>query len=233
VNRTVAFLVLRVYAIQTEMTVHTDRSGPAIGLIAKLALAYRTVTLRPADRVTLVRATIVGGVAALTADSFVRPVSVAIVVTLAVIALALDAVDGWVARHTRTASPFGARFDMEVDAFLILVLSVDVARSVGSWVLAIGVARYVFGGAGWLLRWLREPMPSSYWGKTVAAIQGIVLTTAAAGVLPTPAIETMLAIALALLAESFAHQVWWLARHRDVQPRTRLETAHRMPAHVG
>jgi phosphatidylglycerophosphate synthase len=188
VNRTVAFLVLRVYAIQTEMTVHTDRSGPAIGLIAKLALAYRTVTLRPADRVTLVRATIVGGVAALTADSFFRPVSVAIVVTLAVIALVLDAVDGWVARHTRTAS---------------------------------------------LLRWLREPMPSSYWGKTVAAIQGIVLTTAAAGVVPMPAIETMLAIALALLAESFAHQVWWLARHRDVQPRTRLETAHRMPAHVG
>jgi phosphatidylglycerophosphate synthase len=247
------------------MTVHTDRSGPAIGLIAYVALqgallaaldeavglsivgwvvgltcsvatnaalAYRTVTLRPADRVTLVRATIIGGVAALTADSFVRPVSVSLVVTLAVIALVLDAVDGWVARHTRTASPFGARFDMEVDAFLILVLSVDVARSAGAWVLAIGAARYAFAAAGWLLRWLREPMPSSYWGKTVAAIQGIALTTAAAGVLPALAIDAVLAIALILLAESFGHQVWWLARHRHMQLRPRIEGARRMPAHV-
>jgi phosphatidylglycerophosphate synthase len=247
------------------MTVHTDRSGPAIGLIAYVALlvallavlsetaglsivgwvvglscglatnaalAYRTVTLRPADQVTLVRATIIGGVAALTADSFVRPVPVAIVVTLAVIALVLDAVDGWVARRTRTASPFGARFDMEVDAFLILVLSVDVARSLGPWVLAIGAARYAFGAAGWLLRWLREPMPSSYWGKTVAAIQGVVLTTAVAGVLPALVIDTVLAIALALLAESFAHQVRWLARHHYMQLRPRVEAARRIPAHV-
>ena len=35
----------------------------------------------------------------------------------------LDLVDGWVARRTGTASPFGARFDLETDAALILVLS--------------------------------------------------------------------------------------------------------------
>ena len=73
---------------------------------------------------------------------------------------------------------------MEVDAFLILVLSVYVARSVGPWVLAIGVARYAFVVAGWLLPWLREPLPPRYWRKVVAAIQGIVLTVAAADVLP-------------------------------------------------
>ena len=39
----------------------------------------------------------------------------------------LDAVDGQVARRTGTVSALGARFDMEVDAFLILVLSVYVA----------------------------------------------------------------------------------------------------------
>ncbi len=238
----------------------TVRTGPAIGLIAQVALlallgeafgltpvgwlvgvssglatnatlAYRTDRLRPADRVTLARATIVGAVAALTADAFVRSVSVPLLVSLAAVALALDAVDGWVARRTRTESPFGARFDMEVDAFLILVLSVDVARSIGAWVLAIGAARYLFGVAAWLLRWMRRPMPSSYWGKTVAAIQGIVLTIAVAGVLPAVAIETMLAIALALLAESFGHQVWWLARHRDVQPHPRVE-APRIVAHA-
>ena len=46
-----------------------------------------------------------------------------------------------------TTSPLGARFDMEVDAFLILVLSVYVGRTIGAWVLAIGVARYAFVAA--------------------------------------------------------------------------------------
>jgi hypothetical protein len=73
---------------------------------------------------------------------------------------------------------------MEVDAFLILVLSVFVARSLGAWVLAIGAMRYVFVVAGWALPWLREPLPPRYWRKVVAAIQGIVLVCAAADVLP-------------------------------------------------
>ena len=74
--------------------------------------------------------------------------SVAALVGLAVVALVLDGVDGWVARRTGTVSALGARFDMEVDAFLILVLSVYVAGSVGPWVLAIGAARYAFWAAG-------------------------------------------------------------------------------------
>ncbi len=41
---------------------------------------------------------------------------------LAVPALILDGVDGWVARRTGTANDAGARLDMEVDAALILVL---------------------------------------------------------------------------------------------------------------
>ena len=56
------------------------------------------------------------------------------------VALLLDWVDGQVARRTHTESAFGARFDMEVDAFLILVLSVYVASTTGWWVLIIGAA---------------------------------------------------------------------------------------------
>ena len=48
-------------------------------------------------------------------------------VGLTAVALALDGVDGRVARRTETVTAVGARFDMEVDAFLILVLSVYVA----------------------------------------------------------------------------------------------------------
>ena len=182
----------------------------------------------PADRVTLVRATLAGGVAALTADSFDRPAPVTVLVALTVVALALDAVDGWVARRTHTASTFGARFDMEVDAFLILVLSVYVARSTGGWVLAIGAARYAFVAAGWLLPWLRGSTPKRYWCKVVAATQGVVLTVAVADVLPPIVTEAALAISLALLTESFGRDVGWLWRHREVGPyRIRLDPGPR------
>ena len=93
--------------------------------------APAAVALGAANRVTLTRATLVGGVTALVADALVGPAHVAAMVGLAVVALVLDGVDGWVARRTGTVSALGARFDMEVDAFLILVLSVYVAGSVG------------------------------------------------------------------------------------------------------
>jgi phosphatidylglycerophosphate synthase len=172
--------------------------------------------LGPANRVTLARAMLVGGVAALTADSFVRPAAVTALVAVSVIALALDAVDGWVARRTNSVTPLGARFDREVDAFLILVLSVYVAHSTGQWwVLLIGAARYVYGAAGWLLPWLRGPLPPRYWGKVVAAIQGIVLTVAAADILPIMLMNVALGVALALLLESFGSSVWWLWQQRQ------------------
>ena len=106
--------------------------GVTCGVITNAALARGLYNcgsdrLGPADWVTLARATLAVGVAALTAASFEQPVPVTMVVSLAVIALALDAVDGWVARRTRTTARLGARFDAEVDAFLILILSVYVA----------------------------------------------------------------------------------------------------------
>lgn len=191
--------------------------GIACGVGTNVAVArgldrFGAGGLGPADRVTLVRASLVGAVAALMADAFVRPAAVPALVTLSVAALVLDAVDGWVARHTGSASPLGARFDGEVDAFLILVLSVHVSRSIGPWVLAIGAARYLFLAAGWLLPWMRAPLPPRYWRKSVAAIQGITLTVAAADVLPQRGTEAVLVVALGLLTESFGRDVWWLRR---------------------
>jgi phosphatidylglycerophosphate synthase len=193
--------------------------GVTCGVVTNAALArglsrYRADRLGPADWVTLARATLAVGVAALVADSFDQPAPVTLLVSLAAVALALDAVDGWVARRTRTTATLGARLDGEVDAFLILVLSVYVARSAGVWVLAIGAARYAFLAAGWLVPWMHEPLPPRHWRKVVAATQGIVLTVAAADRLP-PALTTAgLVVALALLAESFGRDVWWLWSHR-------------------
>src|SRR5690349_22618273 len=174
----------------------------------------------PADWVTLTRALLAAGVAGLVADSSGGPASTTALVTLSTVALVLDAVDGQVARRTGTATPLGARIDGEVDAFLILVLSIFVSQDYGSWVLAIGAARYALLLAGWLMPWLAAPLPPRYWGKVVAAFTGIVLTVAASGV--TSRLTGMIAvvIALLLLAESFGRNVIWLYR-TGAGPRTR------------
>jgi phosphatidylglycerophosphate synthase len=172
--------------------------------------------LGPADRVTLARVTLVGGVAALAVDSFSRPVPVEVLAALITVALVLDAVDGQVARRTGTVSDLGARFDMEVDAFLMLVLSVYLAGPVGAWVLAIGAMRYAFVAAMWVLPWMRATLPPRYWRKVVAAAQGVALVVATANVVPRPLTTAALAGALALLVESFGRDVGWLWRRRPV-----------------
>ena len=193
----------------------------AAAMAAALArgLALRTGDrLGPASWVTLARATLAVGVAALVAASFAHDTPVALLVTLAAVALVLDAVDGWLARRTGTATALGARFDGEVDAFLILALSVYAAPMYGTWVLAIGAARYLFLLGEWLLPWMRAPLPPRRWRRIVAAAQGIVLTVAAAEVLPRGLTQGLLVAALAALAASVGECVWWLWRRRDVAP---------------
>jgi phosphatidylglycerophosphate synthase len=163
----------------------------------------------PATQVTLARAALAVGVALLALAHATAPL-----VALAGVALALDAVDGWLARRTDTVTAFGARLDGEVDAFLILVLSIYVAGALGAWVLAIGAARYVFLAGEALVPWMRAPLPPRRWRKVVAAAQGIVLTVAAAGVVPRTPMQILLAVALAALVVSMAECTWWLWRRR-------------------
>jgi phosphatidylglycerophosphate synthase len=210
-------------------------AGVICGLVTFAFLGYGlrrsgASRLGAANRVTLARAVLVGGVTALAADGLVvdgphRPGGIATLVGLAAVALVLDGVDGWVARRTGTVSALGWRFDMEVDAFLILVLSVCVARSVGPWVLAIGVARYLAWAAGALVPWLGVPVPPRYWRKPVAAIQGIVLTAAIAQLLPAAIMVAAIVLAMVLLTESFGRDVVWQWRQRRLPTAAAVETA--------
>jgi phosphatidylglycerophosphate synthase len=212
--------LLGVLAATTGLDASGWLAGVACGaglatLVARALTRHSQVGLGPADSVTLARAVLACGVAALTVDSFGGQAPAAILVALSTVALVLDGVDGRVARRTDTTSAFGARFDMEVDAFLIMVLSVYVARESGLWVLAMGLARYAFVAAGWVLPWLRGPLPPRQWARVVAAIVGVVLTVAAADILPDAVTTAILLIALGLLAESFGRSVWglWVPGH--------------------
>ncbi|MFB9646579.1 CDP-alcohol phosphatidyltransferase family protein [Microbacterium terregens] len=199
---------------------------PAIGSTA--ALAYlaastailvvglrrrRTSRFGEANVVTATRSALVAIITGLVVASFVAPIPVPLLIGLTVPALALDAVDGWVARRTDSVTELGARFDMEVDSFLLLALSAYVAQTLGPWVLAIGLMRYAFLAAGWMLPWLRAPLPYRYWRKVVTAAQGITLATAASGLVPVFASALLVALALALLVESFGRDVVWLAAY--------------------
>ncbi|MFH9674157.1 CDP-alcohol phosphatidyltransferase family protein [Streptomyces sp. NPDC017405] len=166
----------------------------------------------PANRVTLGRAALVGGVTALVADSFAGAPPVPALVALTAVALLLDGVDGKVARRTGTCSALGARFDMEVDAFLILVLSVYVAARLGPWVLLIGGMRYAFVAAARCAPWLTAPLPPSFARKAVAAVQGVCLLLAASGLPPYPAQLAVVLVALGSLVWSFGRDVRWLWR---------------------
>ncbi|CAL9609928.1 CDP-alcohol phosphatidyltransferase family protein [Streptomyces sp. enrichment culture] len=166
----------------------------------------------PANRVTLGRAILVGAVTALVADSFQSPPPLSLFVGLTAVALILDGVDGKVARRTGTSTPLGARFDMEVDAFLILVLSVYVSLALGAWVLLIGVMRYAFVAAARVWPWLNAPLPPSTARKTVAAVQGVFLLVAASDLLPRPVTAGVVLVALGALVWSFGRDVRWLWR---------------------
>ncbi|MEO3431537.1 CDP-alcohol phosphatidyltransferase family protein [Inquilinus sp. CAU 1745] len=134
----------------------------------------------------------------------------------AFLALLLDGIDGWLARWQRTVSAFGARFDMEVDALLLLVLSLLAweAGRAGPWVLLIGLMRYGFVATAYALPWMDAPLPPRFRRKAVCVAQGLALALVFVPPVPDAVAATLAAGALGLLALSFAGDVGWLIRNR-------------------
>ena len=166
----------------------------------------------PANGVTMIRAMLVALVAALIGHP-ATPETLWWVIGLTALMAALDGLDGWLARRTGMASGFGARFDMETDAVLILVLSILVWQQdkASAWVLLCGLMRYLFVASGWIWPWLAQPLRSTFRGKTVAVLQLLGLGIALAPIVPTPLSAIVAAVTLAALVWSFAVDVRWLA----------------------
>ena len=224
-------VVLACVSVTVGLSLSAWIVGMAYGLVTVAGLARGLARsgakrIGSANRVTLVRATLVGAIAGLVVQSFTAQVSVPMLIGLSTVALLLDAADGQVARRTGSASPLGARFDMETDASLILVLSIYVSAQIGWWVLLIGAARYLFVAVAAIAPWMRRPLPYRLWRKGAAAFLGIALTVAASGVLAEPLNNLIVLAALVVTLESFGRDIIWLYRRRSQQlPERTVDTS--------
>jgi phosphatidylglycerophosphate synthase len=167
----------------------------------------------PANQITTLRAMLVALVAALVGEPRF-PIVAASAAAASVLVSALDSVDGWLARRYRVASSFGARFDMEIDALLILVLAVLVYEfdKAGPWVILSGLLRYVFVAAGRYRPRLRDPLFASRRRQTICVVQILALTLAIVPAITPPLSTLIAAAALAALAWSFLVDARWLLR---------------------
>jgi len=135
---------------------------------------------------------------------------------MAAVCLALDGIDGWLARRQGLVSDFGARFDVEVDSLLALVLALSAAVStdVGLAAILLGLPRYAFMAASLGLPWMRCPLPERFSRKAVCVVQLGVLIALQAPILPAAAGGMLGAVAVLLLVWSFAIDILWLWRRR-------------------
>nr|WP_298412834.1 CDP-alcohol phosphatidyltransferase family protein [uncultured Halomonas sp.] len=169
-----------------------------------------------ANRVTLLR----GMLVAILAGAIIFPdfmaQHAAVMATLALGALILDGLDGWIARLTRSATAFGARFDMELDAFFILVLclALIVLDKVGPWVLLIGLMRYGFILAGQILPWLNRTLPESRRRKIICVWQALTLLCGLLPLVSDVMATGMVALSLLLLSLSFLVDIRWLSARK-------------------
>jgi phosphatidylglycerophosphate synthase len=193
------------------------KAGGLFAAIAIIAIA-RVRTHHPfprfgaANQVTAFRALLVSLTAGLIGESPhpLYAVGLALAVTL------LDGVDGWIARRTRMASTFGARFDTETDALLILVLATLVWQygKAGPWVVGSGVLRYAFVTAGWILPWMRASLTPTRRGKIICVVQIAGLIIALLPIVVPPLSGLIAAASLAALCYSFLLDTLRLWRRR-------------------
>jgi phosphatidylglycerophosphate synthase len=195
------------------------KAGVLFAIVAATALVlvrqhHPFARFGPANQITTLRAVLVALVASLIGEPG-SPAIAAGAATLALVATMMDGLDGWLARRTRMASAFGARFDMEVDALLVLALAVLAWQhdKAGAWVLMSGLMRYLFLSAGWEWRWLRRPLPPSVRRQAICVVQILGLMVVMVPVVRPPLSGLLAAAALAALAGSFCVDILWLRRH--------------------
>lgn len=220
-SRLVAMVFCAVFVTSIAIYGMTAGTGVSLGLFGLIALIvarglwyYPLDTFGAANSVTTVRA----GMVAMLAGTILQPEALDVhgwtLFWIASIAFALDGVDGFLARRSGTASSFGARFDMEIDALFGAVLSLIAlsAGIAGPEILILGFMRYAFVAASYLLPWLSGDLPDSIRRKTVCVVQIAVLIALICPLMPTGLNALAAWGGIAALVWSFGVDTLWLKR---------------------
>lgn len=181
--------------------------------LPKLREHHRHRQFGAANCVTTLRAALTCVVLGGLGETAQPPLALAMALVGAV-AVALDGLDGRLARRSALTSAFGARFDMEIDALLILALTIVAWKheKAGSWILVSGLLRYAFVAASWALVWMRRSLPASRRRQTVCVVQIVALLVVLAPWVGRPWSDTIAAASVLLLCYSFYIDVRWLWR---------------------
>ncbi len=206
--------------------------GLVVPTVAALSVLRRSpMATTGADRVTLFRGALTGACASVVVLSLggVLPLRSWLLFALALPAVLLDAVDGWLARRFGNSSREGGKLDMETDSILVLILSVPLAITVGPWVLGIGAMRYVFLAASTMRPTLGRELSFSQSRRVIAGTQGVVLACAVMPVIPVPVAAVATGVALLLLVFSFGRDVVALERSRESGEADKISQAVHVP----
>lgn len=139
------------------------------------------------------------------------------VFVVAVTALALDGVDGWLARRSGHVSDFGASFDMEVDGVLALTLALlaYTGGQAGLSVLLLGLPMYLFRAAQLFMPWLGADLAPRFSRKVVCVVQIAVIIVIALPVTGRPLTDVLALLTLLALVWSFGLDIRALWQRRS------------------
>lgn len=129
---------------------------------------------------------------------------------LVIIPLSMDALDGYLARRFGQSTYFGQYFDMETDAFYVLLLCFLLysQQKTGVWILIPGLLRYVYVLAINALKWQDREEKGTFLEQIIGA--GFFVVLAMAFIMPDPLGAYVLAIPATMVIGSFAYSFYGL-----------------------
>jgi len=130
------------------------------------------------------------------------------VIGMSLLVVAGDGADGWLARRTNSATPFGAFFDKETDAlFLLLLCAIAAFRArLSGWILGVGLLRYAFVG---LVFWLDPPEKTEERSNLARYVYAGMVAALLLAFLPYPAVyRPVVGLAAGALVVSFGRSLW-------------------------
>jgi len=146
------------------------------------------------------------------------------IVCCGLVLLAMDGVDGWIARRTGLAGEFGEFIDKESDAFFTLMLCLLLYRlpeGFGPWILLPGLLRYLFV---LLVKFAKPPEPKEQRSPKASWISCFMMLTLLFSFAAYPGYldycRPVTALMMLVLAYSFAESLYLMYR----APRQREQT---------